>query len=98
MRVKCIATPNEIFAPQRNFPSTQRRFGAELATIRAMKLLLLALALCACGSSPDTRPVTFEVVVTEVLGPSCGQVQCHSSTTNEKRYRFDTIADARASM
>lgn len=66
-----------------------------------MKLAMLissSLALAACGTSPDSRPATFEVVTEEVLKPSCGLVACHSSTTNESGYAFDTLAAARATF
>lgn len=59
----------------------------------------LAIALLAgCGTTPDERPATLEVVTLEVLAPTCGQVQCHSTTTRTEGYAFDTIDAARESL
>lgn len=64
-----------------------------------MKLCLAWLVVvAACGTSPDERPVTFEVVTLSVLAPTCGQVQCHSTTTRTAGLAFDTLAAARDSM
>jgi hypothetical protein len=65
-----------------------------------MKLLVcLALALAtACGTTPDERPVTIEVVSLSILAPTCGQVQCHSTSTHLQGYAFDTFDAARASL
>lgn len=60
--------------------------------------LLFALVLAGCGTSPDPRPVTFEVVAEEILKPSCGLVACHSSTTSVQQYAFDTTDAARAAL
>lgn len=62
------------------------------------RALLLLAALVGCGTDPDSRPVTFEVVTLEVLAPTCGQVQCHSATTNTAGYALDTLDGARAAM
>jgi hypothetical protein len=57
---------------------------------------LFAVAVVAgCGTDPDPRELTFEVVATEVLRPSCGQVQCHSKTTRIEGYAFDTVQSSR---
>ena len=61
-------------------------------------LLLLALFAAGCGTEPDSRPVTFEVVVYEVLAPTCGQVQCHSTSTTTANYALDTLDAARSSL
>jgi hypothetical protein len=67
-----------------------------------MNYRLVALGISAglsgCGTTPDDRPVTFEVVTLEILAPSCGQVQCHSTATNLKGYAFDTLAGSRAAL
>ncbi len=64
-----------------------------------MKFLLCSvLAVVACGTTPDERPATVEVVVLSVLAPSCGQVQCHSTTTNLQGYAFDTLDAAKDSL
>jgi hypothetical protein len=63
------------------------------------RLACLCLSLvAACGTSPDDRPATLEVVALSVLAPSCGQVQCHSSSTNLEGYAFDTLSGARAAL
>jgi hypothetical protein len=60
---------------------------------------LAALAIvAACGTAPDERPLTLEVMTIEVLAPSCGQVQCHSTTTRTKNFAFDTIEGAQQSL
>lgn len=61
-------------------------------------LIALCCALAACGTSPDERPVTVEVVALSILAPSCGQVQCHSTTTKTEGYAFDTLDAAKASL
>jgi hypothetical protein len=64
-----------------------------------MKRMLLMVALLpACGTTPDERKPTLEVVTFEVLKPSCGQVQCHSTTTAIRGYAFDTYDASKASL
>lgn len=65
-----------------------------------MRLLLLSslVVVAACGTEPDSRPLTLEVVALEVLAPACGQVQCHSTATHTEGYAFDTIEATRASI
>jgi hypothetical protein len=66
---------------------------------RRMKYFVpLLLLFAGCGTDPDSRPVTFEVVALEVMAPSCGQVQCHSTSTHIQGYAFDTLDAARQSM
>jgi hypothetical protein len=60
--------------------------------------LMTATLIAACGTDPDPREPTFEVVTIEVLRPSCGQVQCHSNTTKINGYAFDTLDSSRASL
>jgi len=55
-------------------------------------------ALVGCGTEPDSRPVTFEVVSLEVLAPSCGQVSCHSTSTWTQGLAFDTLDASRESL
>ena len=59
---------------------------------------LVLLLLAACGTSPDERPVTFEYVSLGILAPTCGQVQCHSSTTKTEGYSFDTLEGSRKAL
>lgn len=61
------------------------------------RLWLMAL-LTGCGTSPDPRKPTLEVVTLEILRPSCGQVQCHSTTTARSGYAFDTVDAARTTF
>jgi hypothetical protein len=56
-----------------------------------------ALLLAACGTT-DPRPATVEVIATEILAPTCGQVQCHSTTTLQSGYAFDTLAAAKLAL
>lgn len=58
----------------------------------------LLIGLIGCGTTPDERPATVEVVALSILAPSCGQVQCHSTTTNLEGYAFDTLAAAKKSL
>ncbi len=53
--------------------------------------------MMACGTTDD-RPATVEVVSLEILAPSCGAVQCHSTTTRLEGLAFDTLDEAKASM
>ncbi len=59
---------------------------------------LTAATLLGCGTSPDSRPLTFEYITLEVLAPACGTVACHSSTTRDHGYAFDELSDARTSL
>jgi hypothetical protein len=62
-------------------------------------MYLAAIALvAACGTTPDERPLTLEVVTLEVLAPSCGQVQCHSTTTRTEQLAFDTVEASQQSL
>lgn len=59
--------------------------------------LFLCGALTACGTTDD-RPATVEVVALEILAPSCGAVQCHSTTTRLEGLAFDTLDEAKDAM
>jgi len=61
-------------------------------------LILEGLLGAACGTSPDPRPATFEVISLAVLAPACATVACHSSTTNVQGYAFDTLDGARGAL
>lgn len=63
-----------------------------------MRNLLILAFLAACGTDPDPREPTFDVVAQQILAPTCGQVQCHSTTTRVEGFAFDTPAAARASL
>src|SRR3569623_3409218 len=57
--------------------------------LRCLGLLLATLV--ACGAE-DPRQPTVEVISLEVLAPACGAPQCHSTSTNQSGYAFDTLA------
>jgi hypothetical protein len=59
---------------------------------------VFAAALGGCGTTPDSRPQTFEYVTLEVLRPACGTVACHSTSTRVEGYAFDTLDAARESL
>jgi hypothetical protein len=63
--------------------------------MRSLAWCVAALA-AACGTSD--RPATVEVVALEILAPSCGQVQCHSTTTAIDSYAFDTFDAAKVAL
>jgi hypothetical protein len=58
--------------------------------------LTLVLALAACGV--DDRPKTIEYVTMNVLAPTCGAAQCHSTFSGNGADIFDTVSGARASL
>ncbi|MEO8845503.1 MAG: hypothetical protein ABI591_25165 [Kofleriaceae bacterium] len=61
-----------------------------------MKWLCL-IVLVACGTD-DPRPATLDVIATEILAPACGAPQCHSTSTLQSGYAFDTLAAAKLSL
>jgi predicted CxxxxCH...CXXCH cytochrome family protein len=65
-----------------------------------MRFLIVVLLACAaaCGTEPDPRPVTFEVIAYEVLQPSCGAIYCHSTATQTRQLAFDTLDATRTSV
>jgi hypothetical protein len=65
---------------------------------RIMRQVLFAALLASCGTSPDSRPATVEVISLEILAPTCGQVQCHSTSTAIQGYAFDTLEASKASL
>jgi hypothetical protein len=58
---------------------------------------LWLVLLAACGTTDDRKP-TSDVVVLEIMRPTCGQVQCHGSTTQSEGLAFDTIEHTKASI
>lgn len=58
---------------------------------------LLLATLVACGTV-DQRPATVEVISLEILAPACGAPQCHSTSTNQSGYAFDTLAAAKLAL
>jgi hypothetical protein len=61
-----------------------------------MKLFWL-IVLAACGTD-DPRAPTVEVISTEILAPACGAPQCHSTSTFQSGYAFDTLAASKDSL
>jgi hypothetical protein len=59
---------------------------------------LLASALAAGCGTTDDRPATLEVISLEILAPTCGPVQCHSTTSRIQGYAFDTLDASRSSL
>ena len=68
--------------------------------MRALSVLGAAcsIALCACGTTTDERPETEAYVTEAILAPYCGRATCHSSTTREHGFVFDTAQDALPSL
>jgi hypothetical protein len=60
-------------------------------------LALCSLLIASCGTD-DPRPPTVEVISTEILAPACGAPQCHSTSTYQSGYAFDTLAASKASL
>ena len=58
----------------------------------------LALAVAACGTTNDDRPLTIQYVTAQVLRPTCGAAECHSSFSANENDIFDTVEGARASL
>ena len=66
--------------------------------IRLTCVFLVAAAVAGCGTTPDSRPQTFEYITLEVLSPACGLVACHSTSTRVAGYAFDTLAVSREAL
>lgn len=60
--------------------------------------VFLAVAWSGCGTTPDSRPQTFEYITLEVLSPACALVACHSTSTRVEGYAFDTLSASRESL
>jgi hypothetical protein len=56
------------------------------------------IALAACGTDNDDRPLTIQYVTETILAPTCGAAQCHSQFTQAKGDIFDTVEAARRSL
>jgi len=65
--------------------------------MRCLGLLLATLAACG-AEDPRLANPTVEVVALEILAPACGAPQCHSTSTNQSGYAFDTLAAAKVSL
>jgi hypothetical protein len=94
------------FRPDRAAPP---KGGAECKTARARdawvkvrRMMRLAwpmlVALAACGTTDDDRPVTLQYITESILQPSCGAAECHSAFARQKGYAFDTVENARESF
>ncbi|CAN5871968.1 hypothetical protein BH11MYX2_BH11MYX2_08620 [soil metagenome] len=69
-----------------------------MRSMYCLAFVALAFLGAACGTSPDERPVTIEEVSLGILAPTCGQVQCHSTTTRTAGYAFDTLAASKKAL
>jgi len=61
-------------------------------------LALLAFLFAAACGTDDPRKPTVEVIATKILAPTCGQVQCHSTTTMTSGLAFDTLEAAKRTL
>jgi hypothetical protein len=64
---------------------------------RLATALLASVLAAGCGTTDD-RPATLEVVSLQILAPTCGTPQCHSTTTRIQGLAFDTLDAARGSL
>ncbi|MEZ4403649.1 MAG: hypothetical protein R3B06_26735 [Kofleriaceae bacterium] len=64
----------------------------------AFAATLAALTLGACATQTDERPAEFDVIVTNILAPSCATATCHSAMTKAEGLDFSTVAAARESF
>ncbi len=63
------------------------------------RLAAAAVAVAAIGcSTTDDRPLTIEYLTENILAPTCGAAQCHSTFANNLGKRFDTVDGARYSL
>ncbi len=62
------------------------------------RLWPILLALAACGTTDDDRPVTLQYITEAILQPSCADAECHSAFARQNGYAFDTVEDARLSI
>ena len=64
--------------------------------------IALAVAVTACGSVDDNRPLDAQYVTAAILAPTCGAAECHSTFTqaghNGVAYVFDTLVGMRRTM
>lgn len=64
---------------------------------RLVRALLASALAAGCGTTDD-RPATLEVISLEILAPTCGTPQCHSTTSRIKGLAFDTLDASRVSL
>ncbi|HET9992794.1 MAG TPA: hypothetical protein VFQ65_29870 [Kofleriaceae bacterium] len=60
--------------------------------------IALAVAVTACGSVDDNRPLDAQYVTAAILAPACGAAECHSAFSQSKGYEFDTLASMRKTI
>lgn len=61
-------------------------------------VLVVVVALAACDTTDNDRPLTVEYITEAILQPSCSQYVCHSSFARQSGYAFDTVEEARKSL
>jgi hypothetical protein len=68
----------------------------------ALKLAAGALATAAmlpgCADAEDQRPADLEYITMTILKPSCGTVNCHSSSAQKADLVFDSVSNAKATL
>ncbi|HTR53524.1 MAG TPA: hypothetical protein VMJ10_22680 [Kofleriaceae bacterium] len=58
----------------------------------------VAVAVAACGTSTDDRPLTVQYVTDAILRPTCGGAACHSSFATNRGYVLDTVDGVRSAV
>jgi cytochrome c len=66
--------------------------------MKSALLPLALLAMAACGSSSDDRPVTFSYISTAILTPNCATSGCHSKIASTGGVVLDNRLDAYTSL
>lgn len=56
------------------------------------------ISIAACASETDSRPETADYIIEAILVPHCGRADCHSSSSDQHGYAFDSIGDAEAAL
>ena len=57
---------------------------------RALSLFLFAMAMTACGSDVDDRPLSFSYIHAAILVPNCATAGCHSTLTKTKNVDMES--------
>ncbi len=58
----------------------------------------LVVALVACGTTTDNRPIDARYITEAILAPTCGAAQCHSTFSQNRGDVFDTLEGMRRSI
>ena len=54
-------------------------------------LVLAVSAAAGCGGSVDSRPAKWSYIYPVIIQPNCATANCHSTLTQRKGVRLDTI-------